>query len=129
MKNHFLSRFDAENLWETMIYLIIAGLIIIISLLIGLDKSVFMFWIGSGIFFFAALHPWERSLYYLILVVISLILLILLFKVGIGILVKIESKYQIPGRWAENMGWNIGGSFLAGIIAGIIGAFRFKKYD
>ena len=112
-----------------MIYLIIAVLIIIISLFIGLDKSVFMFWIGSGIFLFAALHPWERSLFYLILVVISVILLILLFKVGIGILVKIESKYQIPGRWAETMGWTIGGSCLAGIFAGIIGAFRFRKYN
>lgn len=80
-------------------------------------------------FFYAALHPWEKVIYYFIMLVISVILLILLFKVGIGILVKIESRMQIPGHWAEGMAWTIGGVCVAAIIAGIIGMVMFRKDD
>ena len=133
MRNKFLKRFDSDNLRKTFIYLVIAVLLIIASLFPGFVKGnscgTILFLIGCIMFFYAALHPWEKAIYYFILLVISVILLILLFKVGIGILVKIESKLQIPNRWAESMAWTIGGVCFAGIIAGIIGALRFRKYE
>ena len=132
MKNHFLSRFDADNLRKTGIYFIIAVSLIAISLIVGISDNfltIAMLLSGIVLFLYAVLHPWEKAIYYFILLVISVILLILLFKVGIGILVKIESKLQIPNRWAESMAWNIGGVCFAGFIAGIIGALRFRKYE
>ena len=134
MKNKLLSRFDSDNLRKTLIYLVIAVLLITASIFIGIAKqgnsfAAILFFIGCIMFFYAALHPWEKAIYYFILLVISVILLILLFEVGIGILVKIESKLHIPNRWAEGMAWTIGGVCVAGFIAGIIGAFRFRSWD
>ena len=132
MKNHFFSRFDAEYLKKTVIYFLIAVSLIAISLIVGISDNfltIAMLLSGIVLFLYAVLHPWEKAIYYFILFVISVILLILLFKVGIGILVKIESKLQIPNRWAESMAWTIGGVCFAGLIAGIIGALRFRKYE
>ena len=38
MKNHFLSRFDADNLRKAVIYFVIAVSLIIISLFLGIEK-------------------------------------------------------------------------------------------
>ena len=68
MKNHFLSRFDARNLWKTNIYFAIAVVLITISFvgeyindrgdLNGL--MILMFIIGFVLFFYAMLHPWGK---------------------------------------------------------------------
>ena len=60
MKNHFLSRFDADNLRKTIIYFGIALPLIIISLVLGIEKNglaTFMFFVGIPFFFYAALRP------------------------------------------------------------------------
>ena len=130
MKHQFLSRFESDNLKKTLTYLIIAVLLITASLLIGLAKkdnsfAVILLFIGCVVFFYAALHPWEKVIYYLILVGISIVLIILLFKVGVGLLVKMN----LPGHGAEDIAWLIGGICVAAFIAGIIGALRFRKID
>lgn len=60
---------------------------------------------------------------------ISVILIILLFKFGIGLLVKLVAKYQFTGHWAEDMAWTIGGVCLAAFIAGVVGMLMFRKVD
>ena len=57
--------------------------------------------------------------------IIFIILFILFLSVGIGILIKL----QLPSKMAEDIGWNIMSVCIAGVIAGIIGIFRFRKYD
>lgn len=133
MMNNLLARFDSDNLRKTLKYLIISILLIVGSIFFGFTKGsslwVLAFLVGCILFFYAALHPWEKPFYYFIMLVISIILMILLFKFGIGILVKLQSNYQIPGRWAENMAWAIGEVFLAAFIAGITGMLMFRKAD
>ena len=126
MKNHFLSRFDADNLRKTIIYLVIAVSLITISLLVGISDNfltITMLFGGIGLFFYAVLHPWGKASYYAILGGISLILLIFEFLVGIGIMVKMQLK------WTEDIVWISVFICIPGIIAGIIGIFRFRKYD
>ena len=129
MKNNFLSRFESENLKKTMIYLVIAILLIVLPFFIGFlnDNSfaLIMFFIGEIAFFYSALRLWENSMYYLVLVVISIIVFLLLSFVGLDILVKLYNH----GHEAEGIAWLIGGTCAAGFIAGIIGAFRFREYD
>jgi MFS family permease len=131
MKNHFLSRFDARNLWKTNIYFAIAVVLITISFvgeyindrgdLNGL--MILMFIIGFVLFFFAMLHPWGKVSFYFILIVIFITLFSLLLSVGIGILTKMEL--------GKNLGEAIGLSIIfvcvAAVIAGIIGIFTFAK--
>ena len=128
MKNHSLSRFDADNLKKTIIYLVIAVSLIAISLLVGLTDNFLTITIlfgGLVLFLYAMLHPWGKASYYAIMGGIFLILLIFEFLVGISILVKM----QLKGRLAEGIAMSVGLIFIAGIIAGIIGIFRFRKYD
>ena len=126
MKNHFFSRFDADNLRKTIIYSVIALPLIIISLVFGIEKNdwaAIMLLFGSVFFFYALLRLWGNTKYYGIMVVIIIILLALFLGVGIGILTKISS----------NLGKAIGEPIVfvcvVGVIVGIIGVFRFRKYN
>lgn len=126
--NKFLSRFDADNLGKTVIYVVIAILLIIASLFIRLTnvKSLtgIIFFIGFVMFFYSSLRLWEKPKYYLVLAVISLILILLLLFVGIPILMKMHLHRKV-----EDIAAPIGGVCISGFIAGIIGALRFRKYD
>jgi hypothetical protein len=128
MKNHFLSRFDAHNLRRTIIYYVIALSFIIISLVLDIDKNTvapFVLFAGFVFFFYAVLHLWESAIYYGIMCIIFIILIILFWLVGMDILVKM----QLPGKKAEEIVWIIMLVCIAGVIAGIIGMARWRKYD
>jgi hypothetical protein len=128
MKNHFLSRFDADILIKTIIYLVIAVSLIAISLYAGVSDNIItiaMLFIGMVLFLYAVLHPWGKANYYAIMGGIFLILLIFEFLGGISILVKM----QLKGDLAEGIAMSVGFICVAGIIAGIIGIFRYRKYD
>jgi hypothetical protein len=128
MKNQFLSRFDIDNLRKTIIYLVIAVSLIAISLIVGISDNfltITMLFSGVVLFLYAVLHPWEKASYYAIMGGIFLILLIFEFLVGISILVRM----QLKGQLAEGIAMSVGFIFVAGIIAGIIGIFRFRRYD
>jgi hypothetical protein len=127
MKNHFLSRFDADNLRKAVIYFVIALSLIIISLVLGIEKDtglgIFMFLFGIAFFFYALLRPWGNAKYYGIMCII--IILITLLIVGIGILTKIQLNNNLGKEIGEYMGFIV----PIGVIVGIIGIFRFRKYD
>lgn len=128
MKNHFLSRFDADNLRKTIIYFVIALPLIIISLVLGIDENglaTFMFLFGIPFFFYTVLRLWGNAKYYGIMCIIFLILIILICLV-LGNVIFV--KMQLGKNLEEVISWSffVG---LAGVIAGIIGIFRFRKYD
>ncbi len=126
MKNHFLSRFDADNLRKTIIYFGIALPLIIISLALDIDKNgwaTFMFFFGFAFFFYAVLRLWGNAKYYGIMCIILIILLTLFLTVGIGILTKLNNNLE------EEIGEPIVFIGIEGVIVGIIGIFRFRKYD
>jgi hypothetical protein len=126
MMNHFLSRFDADNLRKTVIYFVIALLLIIISLLWGItDTSLpaLMFPCGIAFLFYSLLRPWGNAKFYGIMSIILFIFLALFLGVGIGILEKINSKFL------SDVGETVFLIGLVGLIAGVIGIFRFRKYD
>jgi hypothetical protein len=126
MKNHLLSRFDADNLRKTIIYFGIALPLIIISLVLGIDKNglaTFMFFVGIPFFFYAVLRLWGNAKYYGIMCIIIIIILALFLSVGIGILTKLNSNLE------KEIGEPIVFIGIEGVIAGIIGIFRFRKSD
>jgi hypothetical protein len=128
VKNHFLSRFDADNLRKTIIYFGIALPLIIISLVLGVEKNglmTFMFFFGIPFFFYALLRPWGNAKYYGIMCIIIIIILTLCLTVGSGFLSKMQLKYN----WDKDYGDGIGFVGIEGIIVGIIGIFRFRKSD
>jgi hypothetical protein len=125
MKNHFLSRFDRDNLRKAVIYFVIAVSLIIISLFLGIEKDtglgIFMFLFGIAFFFYALLRPWGNAKYYGIMCII--IIFITLLIVGIGILTKIQLNNNLGKEIGEYMGFIV----PIGVIVGIIGIFRFRK--
>ena len=126
MKHHFLSRFDADNLRKTIIYFVIALPLIIISLVLGIEDmslAAFMCPIGIAFFFYALLRPWGNAKYYGIMCII--ILLTLFLGIGIGIL----TKWQLYNNLGKDFGEYIELIVPIGVIVGIIGIFRFRKYD
>ncbi len=126
MDNHFLSRFDADNLRKTVIYYVIALSLIIISLVLGIEDTslpALMFPLGIAFFFYALLRPWGNAKYYGIMCII--IILITLLGVGIGIL----TKWQLFNNFGKDFGEYIEIIVPIGVIVGIIGIFRFRKYD
>jgi hypothetical protein len=128
VKNHFLSRFDVYTLRKTIIYLLIAVSLIVISLVVGLTDNfltITMLFGGIVLFLYAVLYLWGKASYYAIMGGIFLILLIFEFFVGISILVKM----QLKGDLAEGIAMSVAFIFIAGIFAGIIGMLRFRKYD
>jgi hypothetical protein len=128
MNNKFLSRFDADNLRKTVIYFGIAVLLIIISLVLGIEKDmglgIFLFLFGIAFFFYALLRPWGKAKYYGIMCIIIIIIIALYVTVGIAILTKMQLN-NLEKEIGEYM------AFIApiGVIVGIIGIFRFRKSD
>ena len=123
MNNKFLSRFDAENITKTITYFVIAGLLISISLVVGISDNILMIamlLIGMVLFLYAMLRPWGKASYYAIMGGIFLILLI--FEI-LG--VKMDLKVPL---YEDILFFSVF-IIVAGIIAGIIGIFRFRKYD
>jgi hypothetical protein len=128
MKNDFLSRFDAYDLRKTIIYFGIALPLIIISLVFGIEKNgwaAIMFLFGTAFFFYALLRLWGNAKYYGIMCIIIIILLTLFLSFGIGILTKVQLNYNLDKDFGESIVF-VG---IVGVIAGIIGVFRFRKYD
>ena len=125
MKNHFLSRFDPDNLRKAVIYFVIAVSLIIISLFLGIEEDaglgIFMFLFGIAFFFYALLRPWGNAKYYGIMCIILIVITLLGF--GIGMLTK----------WKLNLGKDfveyIELIIPIGVLVGIIGIFRFREYD
>ena len=128
MKNQFLSRFDADNLRKAIIYFAIAVPLIIISLVFGIQKNgwaAVMILFGFAFLFYSLLRPWANAKYYGIMCIIIIILLALILSFGIGILTKIQLNYNLDKDFGESIVM-IG---FVGVIIGIIGIFRFRKYD
>lgn len=128
MRNHFLSRIDADNLRKAVIYFVIALALIIISLVLGIEDlslAALMFPFGIAFFFYALLRPWGNAKYYGIMCIIIIIILALCLTVGSGILTKMQLKYN----WDKDYGDGIGFVGIEGVIVGIIGIFRFRKSD
>ena len=126
MQNHLLSRFDADNLRKAIIYFLIGLALIIISLVWGItDTSLpaIMFPCGIAFLFYALLRPWGNAKYYGIMCII--ILLTLFLVIGIGIL----TKWQLHINFLKDTGEYFELILPIGIIVGIIGIFRFRKYD
>ena len=126
MKNHFLSRFDADNLRKAIIYFVIALSLIIISLILGIEDSslaALIFPFGIAFFFYALLRPWGNAKYYGIMCII--IILFALMSIGLGIL----TKWQLYNNLGKDFGEYIELIVPIGVIVGIIGIFRFRKYD
>lgn len=128
MKIKFLARFDDDVVRKTFTYLSIAILLILISFFIGFNKNnsiaPFLFLFAEILFFYSVLRLWEKTAYYLAEVAISIILFLLFCFVGIDFLVKAYPQ----GHNAEDMAWLFGSIWVAGFIAGIIGAIRFRGY-
>jgi len=123
MKNQFLSRFDPDNLRKTIIYFGIALPLIIISLVFGIEKNnwaAVMILFGFAFFFYALLRPWANAKYYGIMSVI-LIIIIALF---LGVVLK-----KLSSNLEKEIGEPIVMVGIVGVIAGIVGFFRFRKYD
>jgi hypothetical protein len=126
MKNHFFSRFDAEDVRRTTIYSVLALSLLIIPIVFGVEKNgwmTLMFFSGVTLFFYAVLRLWANAKYYGIMCIIIIILFTLYVTVGIDIL----SKMQVNKELEKSIGEEI--AFIApiGLIVGIIGFFRFKK--
>ena len=126
MKNNFLSRFDADNMRKAIIYFVIALSLIIISLILGIEDSslaALIFPFGIAFFFYALLRPWGNAKYYGIMCII--IILFALMSIGLGIL----TKWQLYNNLGKDFGEYIELIVPIGVIVGIIGIFRFRKYD
>lgn len=127
MKNHFLSCFDADNLRKTITYFVIALPIITISLVFGFEKNdwaAIMFLFGIAFFFYAVLRLWGNAKYYGIMCIIFIILVTLILSIGIGILTKMKLN-----NLEKSIGEPIVMVGIVGAIVGIIGMFRFRKYN
>jgi len=93
---------------------------------LGLEDTslaAFMFPCGIAFFFYALLRPWGNAKYYGIMCII--ILLTLFLGIGVGIM----TKWQLFNNLGKDFGEYIELIVPIGIIVGIIGIFRFRKYD
>ena len=126
MTNRFFSTIKSNPNWLAISLIIIAALLIAVSLFFGgaggLVLAESLYYLGLMLLFVALLNPWGKwnRKYYAILFGISALLFFLLYKVGIGALVKIQSKFQISGHWAEDIAWSFGFVFIAAVGIGKI---------
>jgi hypothetical protein len=130
MKN-FLSRFEAGSLRKALIYFIISVLLIVISIVgegKGRDWLIIIFSFGFFLFFYSVLRPWENAKYYGIMGIVFILLIVLGWFVGIDIL-DILVKMHILQQYTEDMAWSQVFVWIAGVLAGIIGMARWRKWD
>jgi hypothetical protein len=120
MKKHFISLFDAGHIRETIRYFVIAALLIITSLLAGIDKdwSLITMFFGIILLYFAMLHPWEKVINYGILAVVCLGILLLEW-LGITILDNMGKGEYINDNVAEGIVFFV---CIPGILVSAIGA-------
>jgi hypothetical protein len=85
--------------------------------------AAIMFPFGIAFFFYALLRPWGIAKYYGIMCII--IILTLFLGIGIGIL----TKWQLNNIFGKDFGEYFELIVPIGVIVGIIGIFRFRKYD
>jgi hypothetical protein len=126
MKNHFLSRFEPENIRRTIIYSVLALSLLIISLVFGVETNgwlTLMFFVGVAFLFYAALRLWANAKYYGIMCIIIIAFFTLYITVGIDILTKMQANKDLVKSIGEYL------AFIGpiGLIVGIIGFSRFKK--
>jgi hypothetical protein len=132
MKTPFFTRPDPGRLRKALILILVALVIIAISIpgmILSKGNTVFalMYFAGFTLFFYALLHPWQKTWYYAISIPIFLVLLILIIQ-NPGFFLKMVNAGKLPGHGAEDLAWAIGGIFFAGMIAGIIGIIRTRMY-
>jgi hypothetical protein len=128
MKKHFISLFDNTHIKRTIYLFVIAALLIVASLLIGINDNppvIAMLFIGIIFLFFSVLHPWGKAINYGILTLVCFCILFLEW-IGIHILVKIHKTEFISEGIAMSLALFI---CLPGILAGIIGSLicTFRK--
>jgi hypothetical protein len=118
MKNHFVSLFNPENRKKTIIFSIIAALLISVSLITGISDNlpmIAMCFAGLVFLYFALLHPWGKVSYFAILTATCIVIIVLDF---------------IWPFINEDVAMTVGFVCLAGVISGIIGIFsRIKNWQ
>jgi hypothetical protein len=135
MKTPFFSRPDPGYLKTALILLLVAIAIIAVSIpgmMYSKGNSLFALGYFSGftLLFYSILHPWQKAIYYAISLAILIVLFILYCYFGIGIMGKMGAD-KLPGHGWEDLAWAVGGIFVAGIVASIIGIIRSRmfRYD
>lgn len=129
MKGKFISRFMDNPNRNAIILLVLAVILLVSSIFLKGPEAASMkrlLWFGGLIsLFFALLNTWGdmRRIYYVMLMVISVLLFVLLLFVGIDILIKM----QLPGHGAEDMAWFLGSFCIIGFLAGVFGLLLYQK--
>lgn len=117
MRIHFIPLFKRENINKTIIFAVIAVLLISASIIIGVTDNLPMiaiFFAGIIFIYFAVLHPWKKASSFAVLFGVCFVILILDF---------------IWPFISEGIAMGVGFVCLAGIISGIIGIFsRIKSW-
>ena len=125
MKTHFISLFNSAHRWWTISFFLASIILIIASLLIGINDNLpgfVMLFVGMIFLIFAMVHPWRDVVNYVILIGVCLGI-ILLMIVAIGFLKDIGKNIDKTEHIGEAI---IMGLFfficVPGIVVGIIGA-------
>ncbi|HAQ18649.1 MAG TPA: hypothetical protein DCR40_05355 [Prolixibacteraceae bacterium] len=121
MKKHFLSLFDPQHRWLTMLLISASILLIIASQIIGTNDNIpgiIVLLFGIVCFFFAILHPWRKSNYYGILAGVSFGLILLTFLIIYILMLLKKTEYISEGVVMVFIGLIC----VPGIVAGILGA-------
>jgi hypothetical protein len=122
MKKHFISLFDSAHRWWTISLFAAAVLLIVIASLIGIADNlpgIILMYAGIIALFFAFLHPWKKTMNYVILAAVC-IGIFFLGLLAITILDKLnqEASIKLDGI-VEGYALLV---CIPGILAGIIGA-------
>jgi hypothetical protein len=109
MKDHFIKLFDATHLRKTIIFLVIAAMLVLFSLLTGISDNIPMIALllaGMVFFFFALLYPWNKIRNFAIFTVTCLAILV--------------ADFLWPFI-SEGFAMTVGMICFAGVITGIMG--------
>jgi len=60
MKNYIISLFDEAHLWWTILYIVTAVLLLILSRVIGNAASLFLLFPGLILLFYTFIHPFRK---------------------------------------------------------------------